>query len=175
RQGYVHRSCGRVRQRHPHILVVRLDRGCALAQGLLEPHICVDVAVRHVVDHLPNGPTAGTVRRVELARCEPGYRGAQRSWRTRNVVDQRCALRLRNARGRRELADWITQIGHCNLERCQRLCSTRVLVSYHREITNPMQRVSTKPSLQLSVRDRAERRFHALARVSADDYIKRSV
>jgi len=44
----------------------RTDRGLVFRQGELESHICVQMAVRKMMDYLANRPAAGPVRRVQL-------------------------------------------------------------------------------------------------------------
>src|SRR6266849_8925141 len=60
------RRVARVLQVRPKSLVVRPYRWFILGEGKLESHVRVHVAVRNVMDDLPDGPAAGTIGGVKL-------------------------------------------------------------------------------------------------------------
>jgi hypothetical protein len=72
-------SHGRIRKIGPKRFVVWFDCGDILGERQLETDIGVHVAVWDMVDHLPRGPTAGTVRGVQLLFAQSGHRRAQTS------------------------------------------------------------------------------------------------
>ena len=61
----------------PAVFGVGLDGGLVLGQAELEADVGVHVAVRHVMDHLADGPAAVAVGGVELPVVEAGDGGAE--------------------------------------------------------------------------------------------------
>src|SRR5918999_122615 len=73
----LHRGGPCVRQLGPACLLVWSYRGLVLSQRELDASVCVEMAVRNMVDHLANGPPAGAVGSVELRCRKSANRGAQ--------------------------------------------------------------------------------------------------
>src|SRR6185295_1753037 len=62
RKRHFDRRRARILELGPAVFVIRLDRWFFFCERELEPAIAVQVAVRHVMDYLANGPTAGPIR-----------------------------------------------------------------------------------------------------------------
>lgn len=76
-----------IRQPGPSILIVGFDGGLVLGQRPLEPNEAIHVAVGDVMDHLPYGPPAGPIGRVELLFREPVYSRANQPRQRGNLID----------------------------------------------------------------------------------------
>ena len=78
----------------PCLLVVRLDRRPVLRQRPLEPDVRIHMTVGHVVHKLPNSPSLGAIRCIELRVVEATNGGAQIRRRCGDGVDGGSAFRL---------------------------------------------------------------------------------
>ena len=97
-QRHLDRHVPDVRQIGPRLLVVRLDRGVLLCEPEPESHVCIDVAVGHVMDDLSDGPAVRPVRRVELLVERPAT--ARRSCAGAAAIrSMRCARSPGSSRG----------------------------------------------------------------------------
>src|SRR5580700_300438 len=70
------------------------------------------MAVRQMMDHLPHGPAAGTIRSVEMLGRKPGNGGLQAGRRLGNVFDALATLAGSEHRLRGTFSDGITQVLH---------------------------------------------------------------
>src|ERR1700688_2453203 len=111
RQRRLDRRGPRLRQLHPQRLVVGTDGRLVLGQRQLAAEIGVQVAVRHMVDELADGPTARPVGSVELERGEPRDRLAQPLGSLGNGRDHAAPLLGAEAGGTPEGSDRIAHVG----------------------------------------------------------------
>src|SRR5687768_5391948 len=94
------------------LFVVRLDCGVLLGQRELDSGEAVHVAVGHVMDHLADSPSIGTIRRVELRVSQPGDRVTHPGRQRRDLLDRLAPDGRPAGRGWRKPADGIPQILH---------------------------------------------------------------
>jgi len=83
-QRYVGRGVFGVLQFRPARFFVRFDRRLLLRECQTKAYIRIHVAIGNVMRHLPHGPAAFAVRRVQLLFGQALYRGAQFGGRLRD-------------------------------------------------------------------------------------------
>jgi len=66
RERHVDWSRSGVTEERPSIFVIWLDGWLVFGERQLETTVAVEVAVRHVMDHLTNSPTSRAIWRIEL-------------------------------------------------------------------------------------------------------------
>lgn len=111
----VDRQRPRVGQLGPPSLFGRLDRGRVLGERQADASVGVEVAVGDEVHHLPDGPPAGPVRRIELGVVETRHRGAEPPGRRRDAGDALGAPPAGHRAVIGEPADRIAEVGHGSL------------------------------------------------------------
>src|SRR5262245_37998545 len=102
----------RVRQIGPELFIIGFDRRLVFSQCKLEPHIAVEMAVRHVIDHLSRRPAIRPIGRVELAPRQPANGRSQSERRLAQTLDQFTDLRLGKTALRLEFSNWVTYVTH---------------------------------------------------------------
>src|SRR5882724_2433098 len=112
RQRRVDRRRPRLRQLGPAGLLVRLDGGGVLGQRELETGVSIQVTVRHMMDHLTDGPASFAVRRIQLGVVEPAHGLANLAGKRRNLIDERGPFGVGKGGRGLELPDGIAQVGH---------------------------------------------------------------
>ena len=109
RERCFHGSCRRVAKLGPARFFIGLDGGHIFGEREFESHVGVHVAVGNVMRELANGPTAGTIGRVELRGREAGYGGGEARGRFGDRVNESAALRVRDCFRPLEVPDRVTR------------------------------------------------------------------
>src|SRR5665213_1424174 len=135
RQRDVHRRFARIRKFGPQRLLVWLHGWFLFGERKLQPHIRIHVAVRKVMRHLTHGPSAWTIRRVELPAGKSADRFAQTFRRVFNLLDRRGTLGRNKNALRHVASNRVAQIA-----RGHRLISVRTTSTF--SITLRMARVA---------------------------------
>src|SRR5208283_3854893 len=112
RQRDLNRRRLRICQFGPAILRIRLDRRLLFSERQLEADIGVHMAVGNMMRGLAHGPSAGTIRGVELSLCESFDGCAQLCRRLGNIVNEGAFLIFGKRAVVVEFADGITQVRH---------------------------------------------------------------
>jgi hypothetical protein len=68
------------------------------------------MAVRNMMNHLPDGPAIWPVRRFELRIGEPGHRSPQASRGLSNLLDKLGPVIGAHGVGKFEFSNWITKV-----------------------------------------------------------------
>ena len=84
--------------------------GSSSVEREFEAHVRIQMAVRHVMHYLPDGPAVRTVRRVELRVRQAFHRCAKFCGRLSDFVQEFALLFIRQRLGIAELTDGITEI-----------------------------------------------------------------
>src|SRR5262245_64083156 len=98
----------RIRQIGPELFIIGFDRRLVFSQCKLEPRIAVEMAVRHVINHLSRRPALRPIWRIELLRRQPANGRSQSERRLAQTLDQLTDLRLGKTTLRLEFSNWVT-------------------------------------------------------------------
>src|SRR5260221_7413786 len=115
------RSCFCVGQMRPAILIVGLDGRLFFGERETQTDVGVEVAVRNVMDNLPDGPAAVAVRSIELRLREAVYRCAQLGRSFRDGLNTLLARGGSDFERECELSNRVAWV-HCQQGSCEKLC-----------------------------------------------------